>query len=143
MVIPTLPDRGTTVSVFAGFGVDLGGGFVPATTAADDMQLLGNLASAKAATPAAQVGRVRRRAPDREPGPTLAGHDRLRELPRLRPRCRLDRREAGALCNRQSQRLRPRRDARSPFMEQTSPVAAGSRNFHMLSYRDGEPMIGA
>jgi hypothetical protein len=58
MDIPTLAPHTTDVSFFAGFGIEFEGGFIPETTAADDMQLLGNVAKAQQATPAAQHAAV-------------------------------------------------------------------------------------
>jgi hypothetical protein len=58
MDIPTLAPHTTGVSFFSGFTADLAGGFIPETTATDDMQLLGNFANAKNATPALQQAAV-------------------------------------------------------------------------------------
>jgi hypothetical protein len=50
MEIPTLPAHTTSVRYFVGFSQGLAGDFTPATKADDDMQILGNLSKAKAAS---------------------------------------------------------------------------------------------
>jgi hypothetical protein len=53
MVIPTMPSSGTGDMFFAGFAASLSGGFQPATTSTDaNMQLLGKLSDAQAASKA-------------------------------------------------------------------------------------------
>lgn len=54
MEIPTLPKNTFSVQYFVGFSQDLAGKFTPPTKADDDMQILGNLADAKAASKAEQ-----------------------------------------------------------------------------------------
>ncbi len=50
MVIPTLPSKSTNDEFFIGFGAGFNGGFIPSTTASDDMQVLGNTAAAAKAS---------------------------------------------------------------------------------------------
>jgi hypothetical protein len=50
MVIPTLPNKSTSGSFFAGFAAPIAGGFTPETTSKDDVALLVNVDNAKKAT---------------------------------------------------------------------------------------------
>jgi len=54
MVIPNIPDSGTTVGFFQGFSSPMNGGFTPESTAKDTVTLLVNADKAKAASADAQ-----------------------------------------------------------------------------------------
>jgi hypothetical protein len=53
MVVPTLPSKSTSSSFFAGFAAPIAGGFTPETTSGDDVAVLVNVTTAKAAKKAA------------------------------------------------------------------------------------------
>ncbi|HSO38022.1 MAG TPA: hypothetical protein VLT33_36090 [Labilithrix sp.] len=143
MVIPTLPGKATNVSFFAGFGSDLAGGFTPPTTAKDDMQLLGNLATARAATKANQQAAfdaaLRIENPEKHSPDTIdcaschvAGPARVLTGTKL---------SLSATGNANAFK----RDAKfvtAAEMKQTTAIDGDtSRNFHVFSYRDAHPMI--
>jgi hypothetical protein len=54
MVIPNIPNKGTSVSFFQGFASPMNGGFTPESTAKDSVTLLANASNAKAASKSAQ-----------------------------------------------------------------------------------------
>ena len=143
MIIPTLPAQTTDVSFFAGFGSDLAGGFTPPTKAKDDMQLLGNLATARAASKADQQaafdGALRIENPSKHSPDTIdcaschvAGPATVLTGGKL---------SLSATGNDNAFK-RDSKFVSAAEMKQTTAVGGDtSRNFHVFSYRDGHPMI--
>lgn len=145
MVIPALQAGTTNVAFFAGFGNDFGGRFAPATTATDDMQLLGNLERARQASRAAQQAAVdaalRIENPNKHSADTIdcaschaAGVTRVLTGGKL-----------GLSVERSASLFRPDpRLVSASDMRQTTPVNDTSMlNVHAFSYRNTQPMIAA
>jgi hypothetical protein len=143
MVIPTLPDTTTTVSFFAGFSTDLAGGFIPETKASDDMQLLGNLEKARSAPKAAQQAAfdaaLRIESPSKHSPDTID----CASCHVAGPSTVLTGGKLGLSASGNANAFTPDpKFVSTADMRQTTPVNGDtSRNFHMLSYRDGHPMI--
>lgn len=144
MVIPTLPDHGTSDSFFAGFAQDLAGGFNPETTSrTDDMQLLGNLEKARAAShdkqQAAFDAALRILNPNKHSPDTID----CASCHIAGPAIVLTGGKLGLSASGNANAFtRDTRWVGASDMKQTTPVNADTnRNFHAFSYRDEHPMI--
>jgi len=145
MVIPTLPDHGTGDSFFGGFAQDLAGGFNPPSTAApkDNMQLLGNLEKAKAASKADQQAAFD--AALRILNPNMHSPDTIdcASCHIAGPAIVLTGDKLGlSTTGNANLYARDTKWIGASDMKQTTPINQDTnRNFHAFSYRDDHPMV--
>lgn len=143
MVIPTLAGNQTTVSFFAGFRGSLSGGFTPSTTSKEDMQLLGNLDQAKAATKAVQQSAFDAALRIENPGKHSPDTIDCASCHVAGPAEVLTGGALGLSATGNPNAFKPdTKLVRVSETKQTTPVGPASRlNFHAFSYRNDQPMI--
>lgn len=143
MVIPSLPDKTTSVMFFAGFASDLAGGFTPPTQSKDSMQILGNLANAQKATKDDQQAAID--AAVKIENPTMHSPNTIdcaschvAGPSSIRTGASLGLTTKGNVNTFQ----RNTKLVSAADMKQTTPIDDDTRiNFHAFSYRDTFPMV--
>lgn len=142
MVIPTLPAGTTSVSFFRGFEPNtLSGDFTPPTTAADDLQLLGNLAKA---TANADGRKLAFEAAERVEDPRLHTPDTIDCASCHAAQPAIDmvgtrkfQLERGPEAFAPDERFVPKSD----FAQTTKPTDTNDVNVHMFGYKGRNPSI--